>query len=59
MLNNDLTLGAASTTISNFDGPTAPPVPGPLPLLGAGAAWGWSRRYRQRIATPGITAPRA
>ncbi len=52
----------ASTTISNFNGPTsAPPssVPGPLPLLGAGAAWGWSRRLRQRIATPVITAPRA
>jgi len=52
----------ASTTISNFNGPTsAPPssVPGPLPLLGAGAAWGWSRRLRQRIATPLITASRA
>lgn len=24
-------------------------VPGPLPLLGAGAAFGWSRRLRQRI----------
>ena len=24
-------------------------VPGPLPLLGAGAAYGWSRRLRQRI----------
>ncbi|MCT0230010.1 hypothetical protein KQ306_03920 [Synechococcus sp. CS-1324] len=26
------------------------PVPGPLPLLGAAAAMGWSRRLRQRIA---------
>jgi hypothetical protein len=25
-----------------------PPVPGPLPLLGAGAALGWSRRLRKR-----------
>lgn len=25
-----------------------PPVPGPLPLLGAGAAFGWSRRLRKR-----------
>jgi hypothetical protein len=25
-------------------------VPGPLPLLGAGAAFGWSRRLRKRIA---------
>ncbi|MFN7900183.1 MAG: hypothetical protein ACK5N0_11075 [Synechococcaceae cyanobacterium] len=58
----DSTSGRASTTISNFNGPTsAPPssVPGPLPLLGAGAAWGWSRRLRQRIATPVTTAPRA
>ncbi len=54
--------GRGSTTISNFNGPApAPPssVPGPLPLLGAGAAWGWSRRLRQRIATPLITASRA
>ena len=27
----------------------ANPVPGPLPLLGAGAAFGWSRRLRRRI----------
>ena len=54
--------GRGSTTISNFNGPKpAPPssVPGPLPLLGAGAAWGWSRRLRQRIATPLITASRS
>lgn len=25
-------------------------APGPLPLLGAGAAWGWSRRLRRRCA---------
>ncbi|MFN9621793.1 MAG: hypothetical protein ACK587_02995 [Cyanobacteriota bacterium] len=25
-------------------------VPGPLPILGAGAAFGWSRRIRRRIA---------
>ena len=34
-------------------------VPGPLPLLGAGAAFGWSRRLRKRIATPLITPPQA
>jgi hypothetical protein len=27
-------------------------VPGPLPLLGAGAAFGWSRRLRRRIKQP-------
>lgn len=32
--------------ITNFD---AEPVPAPLPLLGAGAAFGWSRRLRRRI----------
>jgi hypothetical protein len=26
------------------------PVPGPLPLMGAGAAFAWSRRLRRRIA---------
>ena len=29
-------------------GPTSE-VPGPLPLLGAGAAYGWSRRLRRRL----------
>jgi hypothetical protein len=28
---------------------TAVPVPGPLPILGAGAAFGWSRRLRRRL----------
>ena len=34
-------------------------VPGPLPLLGAGAAFGWSRRLRKRITAPLITPPQA
>jgi hypothetical protein len=34
-------------------------VPGPLPFLGAAAAFGWSRRLRKRIATPLITPPQA
>ena len=25
------------------------PVPGPLPVLGAGAAFGWARRLRKRV----------
>jgi MYXO-CTERM domain-containing protein len=29
--------------------PPSQPVPGPLPLLGVGAAFGWSRRLRNRI----------
>lgn len=41
---NDGTPGYLS--VSGFD---PSPVPAPLPLLGAGAAFGWSRRLRQRI----------
>ena len=32
----------------NLNNPV-PPVPGPLPLLGAGAAFGWSRQLRRRV----------
>ena len=43
-------------TISNFFAPSAPTppagVPGPLPLFGAGAAYGWSRRLRRRLSNP-------
>jgi MYXO-CTERM domain-containing protein len=56
------TLNGTSETIQVILGaPTPPPaaVPGPLPLLGAGAAFGWSRRFRKRIATPLITPPQA
>jgi hypothetical protein len=49
----DSIFGRASTTISNFNGPVAASVPGPLPLLGAGAAFGWSRQLRKRIGTSG------
>ena len=49
----DSILGRASTTISLFNGPVAASVPGPLPLLGAGAAFGWSRQLRRRIGTSG------
>jgi len=49
-------------TIQFFVGAPTPPTvatPGPLPLLGAGAAFGWSRRLRKRIAAPLITPPQA
>jgi hypothetical protein len=42
----DSGFGRASTTISNFN----VAVPGPLPLFGVGAAFGWSRRLRERVA---------
>ena len=48
----DSIFGRASTTISNFNGPTAAgpaSVPGPLPILGVGAAFAYSRRLRRRI----------
>lgn len=32
----------------------APPVPGPLPLLGAGAAFGFSRKLRQRVKSASL-----
>ena len=38
------------TGIGSLDVPSSG-VPGPLPLLGAGAAFGWSRRLRKRLAT--------
>jgi hypothetical protein len=37
----------------------APPAPSPLPLLGAGAAFAWSRQLRKRIGSAAITPPQA
>ena len=54
------TLNGTSETINLFLGnPASAAVPGPLPLLGAGAAFGWSRRLRKRITTALITPPQA
>lgn len=36
----------------------AAPVPGPLPLFGAAAAFGWSRRLRRRCNSLGTGRPR-
>jgi len=51
----DATNGPGSVSITNFTAPGDPhhdddPVsaPGPLPILGATAAFGWSRRLRRR-----------
>ena len=40
-----------SGTIFEFDpgSNVSTPTPGPLPLMGDGAAFGWSRRLRRRI----------
>jgi hypothetical protein len=53
-------LTGTSETIQVYLGnPPAAAVPGPLPLLGIGAAFGWSRRLRKRIAAPLITPSQA
>ena len=46
-----------SESINVYIGTTA--TPGPLPLFGAAAAFGWSRRLRKRIAAPLSTPPQA
>jgi MYXO-CTERM domain-containing protein len=43
------TLDGTSETITVQASPAPPTVPGPLPLVGVGAAFGMSRRLRQRI----------
>lgn len=46
----DATSGTiGNVSITAFD---VEPVPAPLPLLGAGAAFGWSRRLRSRLRRP-------
>ncbi len=50
------TINGTSESINVFVG-TSTEVPGPLPLLGACAAFGWSRRLRRRISAPVITPP--
>jgi hypothetical protein len=49
------TLTVTSGTLTQFvdsyeQEPKIPPVPGPLPLLGAGAAFGFTRKLRKRIS---------
>jgi hypothetical protein len=46
-----LTSGPDSFVLSKF-APAGAPVPGPMPVLGAVAAFGWSRRLRKRISSP-------
>ena len=49
---NNATYSNNSSSFPTLDisfGATSTPVPGPLPLLGVGAAFGWSRRLRKRI----------
>lgn len=41
----------AGGIVNIFSSPVPAPVPGPLPLLGAGAAFGWTRKARRRISS--------
>jgi hypothetical protein len=38
--------------LSPVSAPSSAPVPGPIPLFGAAAAFSWSRQLRRRIKTP-------
>lgn len=40
---------SVTSTVNVVDAPPPSEVPGPLPLLGAGAAFGFSRQLRQRV----------
>lgn len=51
--------GTSETIQVVLGNPPAAAVPGPLPLLGIGAAFGWSRHLRKRIAAPLSTPPQA
>jgi hypothetical protein len=58
----ELTSGSDGFVLSKFapaGANTGVPVPGPMPVVGAVAAFGWSRRLRKRIATPLSTSPQA
>jgi hypothetical protein len=46
---NDSGVYIAGASIRAPKPPDGAPVPTPLPLLGAGAAFGWSRRLRRRV----------
>jgi len=52
-------VGTSETINVILGNPPAAAVPGPLPLFGAAAAFGWSRRLRKRIAAPLSTPPQA
>ena len=45
-----------SMTSSTLSPVLPAPVPGPLPLFGAGAAFGWSRRLRRRVQSGSLKA---
>lgn len=51
--NIDFDTSSSNSLIFTPASPASPAsVPGPLPVFGAGAAFGWSRRLRRRIKSP-------
>ena len=50
-ITNTATLSGFIALIYDYDPPAASNVPGPLSILGATAAFGWSRKLRQRISS--------
>ncbi|MCX5947708.1 MAG: hypothetical protein NTY67_05860 [Cyanobacteria bacterium] len=49
IFNEDIDATSSNSLIFTPVSPGPASVPGPLPLFGAGAAFGWSRRLRRRI----------
>lgn len=49
--NEDTNSLSANSLVFTPSGPGPASVPGPLPIFGAGAAFGWSRRLKRRIKT--------
>jgi hypothetical protein len=49
----NVTGGQIQNITTNYEADAIAPVPGPLPILGAGAAFGLSRKLRQRIKAAG------
>ena len=47
----NLDLYGAGSYFGNYSGSGSASVPGPLPLMGVAAAFGWSRRLRRSIAS--------
>ena len=49
--NYDIDVSSANSLVFTPVSSPAAPVPGPLPLFGAAAAFGWSRQLRRRLKT--------
>lgn len=50
-LETDVLYAGSAKTLQSSSLTPAASVPGPLPLMGAAAAFGWSRRLRRRVGS--------